>query len=197
MVTAVNLGIPVAHRKNYNIVYTLIPKPAELGHTNSLTSRFGQGAFPLHTDTAHWRQPARYVILGCVNPGRGRRKTQLLHEKSVCLPGKEQQLVDNAIFVVKRQAGSFLATIFQHEFMRLDFQCMLPVNKLAEEALVAIAERIEQEELIEVDWKPGRMLVIDNWRMLHGRASAQEEDGDRRMLRVLVGKSNNELDNCF
>jgi len=63
---------------------------------------------------------------------------------------------------------------------------MLPTNKTAEQAIVSICESLEQSNLIEIEWSPGRMLLIDNWRMLHGRASAREDDRDRELLRVLV-----------
>src|SRR5262245_17548310 len=53
------------------------PQPPNSAKANTLSSRYGTDAFPFHTDTAHWDQPARYLALFCVDPGEGQRETLL------------------------------------------------------------------------------------------------------------------------
>jgi len=39
---------------------------ASVPRAGSLSSYFGLGPLPLHTDTAHWNVPCRYLALACV-----------------------------------------------------------------------------------------------------------------------------------
>jgi hypothetical protein len=51
------------------IVEPILPEPVERARAGSLSSKFGLLPLPLHTDTAHWNVPCRYLLLACVNPG--------------------------------------------------------------------------------------------------------------------------------
>src|SRR5258708_33000235 len=64
-------------RRSPEPVRDIRPQPVHSAKQNTLSSRYGTDAFPFHTDTAHWDQPARYLVLYCVNPGEGNRATLL------------------------------------------------------------------------------------------------------------------------
>ena len=53
-----------------------------------------------------------------------------------------------------------------------------------------LAERLksfsEEAKRITIDWSEGDLLIIDNWRMLHGRGSAITIDSDRLLIKMLV-----------
>lgn len=144
--------------------------------------------FPLHTDTAHWFRPARYVVLACVAPGRGARKTQLLHWDSLNLTNADCESIRNGVFQIVRGKQSFLSQIIDHRlgFIRVDFQCMVPFGNIARDAQLCVETAVQVSPKIEIDWAQGRILIIDNWRILHGRASSKEEDSDRELIRVLI-----------
>lgn len=35
-------------------------------------------------------------------------------------------------------------------------------------------------------WRPGLVLVLDNWRMLHGRGPSEAPDSDRELYRISI-----------
>src|SRR4051812_36953265 len=47
-------------------VQRFTPKLASVAPPNIYSGTFGLGAFPLHTDLAHWHVPPRYFALRCV-----------------------------------------------------------------------------------------------------------------------------------
>jgi alpha-ketoglutarate-dependent taurine dioxygenase len=70
--------------------------------------------------------------------------------------------------------------------IRYDKDCMLPADAAFAHLPEALAEVIAASSPIGIEWKPDKVCIIDNWRMLHGRASGEEDDG-RRLERVLLG----------
>jgi alpha-ketoglutarate-dependent taurine dioxygenase len=61
----------------------------------------------------------------------------------------------------------------------------------AEQAFVAAGDlmeaAIERASVVALRWEAGDVAVIDNWRMLHGRAAGGVRDvGVRTLERVLV-----------
>ncbi|QGG57899.1 TauD/TfdA family dioxygenase [Paenibacillus sp. B01] len=69
------IGAPVESRIGAKIIDRLSPKDKDEAHKNSLSGVHGMNSFPLHTDTAYFRTPARYILLYSVNPGSGDRPT--------------------------------------------------------------------------------------------------------------------------
>src|ERR1700720_1820892 len=67
------LGKIVVDPRNPSPIREIQPQTLEDATPNTLSSRFGLGQFPFHTDTAHWKIPARYLVLYCVCRGRGGR----------------------------------------------------------------------------------------------------------------------------
>ncbi len=47
------------------VVHTISPKERSASTPNRYSENFGLGAFPLHTDLSHWRNPSRYLALRC------------------------------------------------------------------------------------------------------------------------------------
>jgi alpha-ketoglutarate-dependent taurine dioxygenase len=42
----------------------------------------------------------------------------------------------------------------------------------------------------EIAWEPGDLLIIDNWRCLHGRGLGADRARSRRLRRWMVGANN-------
>lgn len=57
-------------------------------------------------------------------------------------------------------------------------------------AAACFRERMKEAVPTFISWERGRALIVDNWRVLHGRAGGTGEDaGVRRLERVLVAES--------
>lgn len=185
---AIGLGTPVATRSGGSICDTLLPTEAKAANPRSLSRVHAFGEFPLHIDTAHWFTPCRYVMLACVSPGSANRPTLLMDTLRLPLTEYQSKLVHNTPLRVTNGRNSFFSTILSksRKFVRFDPGCMTPTTPEGGKAL-AILERQNWPDYIEtIRWKSGMVLVIDNWRMLHGRSQADCPDPNRRLLRISI-----------
>ncbi|ASG23865.1 alpha-ketoglutarate-dependent taurine dioxygenase [Nitrospirillum viridazoti] len=166
------------------------PQTAQTAKSNTLSSRYGTGCFPFHTDTAHWEQPARYLLLFCVSPGRGMRPTFLQDSRLWQLDDAEENLACRALWAVGHRRPR-LATIATRSSGRLtiryDMDCMRPMTAEAYQLKELLEGRIGIQPSIRIDWKAGSLLTIDNYRMVHARGDAVQPDPDRLLKRILVG----------
>lgn len=182
-----SLGRPIAARGD-ELVQELCPIATDEAFPRSLSALFGQGSFPFHVDTAHWTTPCHYIVLGCVEPGRDVRPTLLIDSRKLELTLEERLLLETTPIRIRCGRGSFYGTILSPDrrFIRYDPGCMEPMCSRGEEALKLLATERWSELEERIIWRKGRVVVIDNWRMLHGRASAGANDSPRKLLRVLV-----------
>jgi hypothetical protein len=182
-----NLGVPVPHKLSAPLIQSLTPRSHGSGTGKSLSKLFGMGSFPLHTDTAHWPVPARFVILADVG---------VLHDRPTLLLGRAEFLahfdpadVGHSVWKAPGPSGSFLCSLSFHTIegfgTRFDPVCMQPQNAAAQSVIDRFAAICP--EPIQITWKQNRLLVIDNWHVLHGRASSAMLDSGKRVLkRVLI-----------
>lgn len=182
------LGTPVFHRRSQNILHVLTPSRAENAQPNSLSSRHSTGAFPLHVDTAHWTTPCRYVILACAELRHGVRSTTLVDFKAMEILPKEREILHCLPYKVSNGRRSFYGTVLSkdREFIRYDPGCMRPAIKGHHELEQVFAENRIRSQTRKYVWEPGKVLIIDNWRMLHGRGDEETCEQDRTLYRVLV-----------
>lgn len=186
LAAARSLGRPVPHRTSGSLCQKLQPTDKRAANPRSLSRQYSIGEFPLHVDMAHWITPCRYVLLGCVDPGAGRRATTLLDVFRLNFPPAVMDLLYSAPFRVLNGRKSFFATIFSRDraFIRFDPGCMAPISSEGSSAQEAILKNSSNVESIA--WRAGRVLLIDNWRVLHGRSGSVCGDGERILLRVLI-----------
>jgi L-asparagine oxygenase len=166
------------------------PQPAHSAKQNTLSSRYGTSAFPFHTDTAHWDQPARYLVLYCVDPGDGNRATLLQDSYAWQLDDAEKELACRALWSIghvrprlrmlaRRTAGGLT--------IRYDKDCMRPMTAEARALDALIELRISSTVQKQIDWRPQCFLVIDNHRMVHARGKSDQADINRVLKRILAG----------
>lgn len=180
------LGKPLPVRTGEDVFTTLTPTTAKVARPNSLSRRFSCGEFELHTDTAHWVTPCRYIFLACVNSGGGGRPTLVLDTKRLPLTPNQRDLLLTAPVRVTNGRNSFFSTILSRErgFVRFDEGCMTGTTTTAAAALQVLKKKNWLRQVEEFQWRPGMGLVIDNWRILHGRGLAVTEDPSRKLLRI-------------
>ena len=183
------LGRPTPDFGDPDPVRRVSPQEAAEARTNTLSARHGLGAFPFHTETAYWPNPARYLLLHCIHPGAGRRPTLVLDSSQWHLSRADSRRLSTEVFkTVGRKV--FLSTLLDsrtpYPAWRFDPECMLPITRGAAQALRFATTLINDSSTLEVDWTPNSVLVIDNHRCLHARGVAQRIDKDRILARMLV-----------
>jgi len=183
------IGIPVKTRIGGCLIDRLSPKRKENAYKNSLSSIYELNSFPLHSDTAYYKIPVKYIMLYCKDPGTGGRSTYLYDTYKLTCTGDEFRFkLINTIFKVINGRNSFLTTLYNPSigFFRLDRNCMRYTTTEGEELLQEIDKFIQQDDIHEVNWSLGDLLIFDNWRFLHGRGSNKSEDFDRLLYRLSV-----------
>lgn len=185
---AQSLGQPVCGRNKRDLIETLRPTIKDFAKPNSLSNRFSLSAFPFHCDTAHWATPCNYLILGCANPGKCGRRTVLLNVDKMVSSPRESELLESSVFLIKNGRQSFYGSIIQHNglFVRFDPGCMTPTDEKSGQALELFQKKINEAEVAEVKWTKNRILIINNWRILHGRSMPLQPCSSRELRRVLV-----------
>lgn len=155
-------------------IQALTPRARGLAQSPSFSQNFGYGRFPLHTDTAFWEVPARYVVL--YMPEASNVDTVVLPSSAIReLLLRYKRL--NPIFVRKTVSGHRYSTPWfgpDSNFIVFDPCYMRPANKAALHFCETVEEYFDHSK--KVTWTGSKMIVLDNWRTLHGRMSAQSDD---------------------
>jgi alpha-ketoglutarate-dependent taurine dioxygenase len=169
-------------------IQTIAPRDQGAAPVSSLSHQFGLGPFPLHNDTAHWTLPCRYVILACAEVGSVRAPTLLADAHDPGFSDDERLLLHSSTFLVRNGGKSFYASLLdsRRRFIRFDPGCMEPMTTASVTAMQLYGMRRQRSRVIACDWEEGNVLIIDNWRMLHGRGNDVPADPQRRLLRVYV-----------
>jgi alpha-ketoglutarate-dependent taurine dioxygenase len=182
------LGTPTATRSGGNLCDTLLPTAAAAAKPRSLSKSHAVGEFPLHMDTAHWLTPCRYVMLACVSPGSARRLSLLMDTRRLPLSEAQSSLLHSTPLRVTNGRNSFFSTILSkaRPFVRFDPGCMTASLPEGVKTLSILEKKNWPDHIETVCWQAGTVVVIDNWRMLHGRGHTDCPDADRKLLRISI-----------
>jgi L-asparagine oxygenase len=178
--------------RNPEPVRDIRPQTAHVAKSNTLSSRYGVGSFPFHTDTAHWEHPARYLVLFCVSPGEGGRPTLLQDSRSWRFDDAEEDLACQALWAIghRRPRLSSIAVCSRGQLaIRYDMDCMRPMTADARKSKTLLESRIYARPCERIDWQAGKLLAIDNHRMVHARGEAEQPDPNRVLKRILIGEN--------
>jgi L-asparagine oxygenase len=190
---ASGLGKPVPMRVGRDVLQRLRPVPRHDARRRSLSALHGVGAFPFHTDGAHWIRPPHFLVMRCVDPGAGKRPTTIVDSHNIPLLPSERALLHRAIFIVDGDDNSrpFLDSILSDRWgtssaIRFDEGCMRPAHASFGLASALLKEAMRRRPVASIEWRMDDGVVIDNWRCLHARAISRRHDGDRLLERVIV-----------
>lgn len=157
-------------------VQSLVPHEKADATPNTYSGNYGRGEFPLHTDLAHWSLPPRYFVLRCV-VGADDVPTRLVDGLDLIAAVGEQRL-SRAVIQPRRPLGgqlSLLHLLDRHageKVLRWDDLFLVPVTGGGKSAFEAVKGHLAKMERIEITLsRPGDTLIVDNWRMLHGRGA--------------------------
>ena len=174
-------------------VQVLTPRHTNHAPANTYSGFFGIQAFPLHTDLAHWFLPPRYFALRCVIGSRS-VSTSLLDVKELISVVGRQHLIRVLVrprhplkrnqpllrLLSSREDGS--------QLFRWDSLFVVPATNGSQAICENIADGLASIEPVEVLLEnPGDTLILDNWRMLHGRSQVPIANEVRRVERAYFG----------
>ena len=180
------IGDPVDGRHG-RLFEDVVPRSVNEAHPRSLSRIHGLGALPLHVELSHRARPCRYVLLGCVDPGSGGAATTLLDRCGLDFGGDLTKEMGSAPVLVRSGRRSFYSTLLPRcrSWLRFDRDCIEPVGSRGAAMFGRVSRLIDGSRVGVHRWAAGDVLLIDNWRVLHGREAVAPGDG-RRMLRVMI-----------
>lgn len=167
-------------------------EPRNNGPPNTYSGLFGLGAFPLHTDLAHWSVPPRYLLLRC-GKGYADVPTLLLDGREI-VREMDADALERALVRPRRRQSGELRLLRLWSTPKPDTGCLRwdpvflqPASVQGQQAFGVLRDRLEiakptQAVMIE----PGEAIVIDNWRMLHARPAIPAGRRDRFLERVYL-----------
>jgi hypothetical protein len=180
------LGTRVAARAG-SLYEVIQPLSANDAHPRSLSARYGLSTLPFHTELSHRPKPCRYLLLGCVDPGSPAAATLLLDWRTLGFSQDELAFLEETPVLVRTGRRSFYSTILARggAFLRYDPGCLEAVDDRGRRAMQLIHDRAAAAPFDAHHWREGDILIIDNWRVLHGRSPSDQWSG-RRLARILI-----------
>ncbi len=161
----------------------------------SYSGMFGYGEFPLHSDMANWKMPPRYLVL-MAKRGSPSVQTPIVDSAwLVARIGKTE--LTRALVQPRRPVRGMLPLMRLLEprasgqsLFRWDQTFIKPVSPAGKSAFDSVVNLLEQAPRFNfcLD-KAGSAIVIDNWRMLHGRGAVAKDSKDREVHRAYLGEA--------
>ena len=154
----------------------------------SMSSLTGFAAQPLHTDGAHRPRPPRYILFRCLNPGEESCPTVVWtldwHALKRDWPA---DLARNGWLIQPSADTRFYGSVLERESegmhrIRFDMLCMAPPSG-AGSVTTAVACINRYAEVHSVTYAQDDCLLLDNWRVLHGRGEGAVFAKSRRLQR--------------
>lgn len=176
-------------------VQTLRPRPSSCATPNTYSGNFGLREFPLHTDLAHWAVPPRYVALR--STAAHNSVPTLLVDGLLIRQALGDQALRRALVLSRRPMGGrrqllCLAEPVSDEAtlrIRWDELFLRPATLQSATTCDAVQGAIQRIRAMEqVLGDPGDTLILDNWRMLHGRGPVPLQAQNRRLARCYLSE---------
>lgn len=159
------------------------------GPKGSFSYVVGYEQFPWHTDTAYWDVPARFLLLASEEANPCATTYQSFGEIKNSIADFDY-LMARAVYLMdvpgeKRYISPRFDILGKCGY-RLDFHIYRPVNEEAE-TLMRLVEKILEKNYLRHLWTGKNVVVMDNWRMIHGR-EAVSEDKNRLLKRIYINE---------
>ena len=182
-----SIGVPLPSPTG-ELIKRITPQTSEQSRPGTMSDQYGLEAFPFHTDTAFWPTPARYVLLKA--EGDIRRNTCLLSIPDLISKAGIPEKVKSSIWKIRTPQHAFYCSMsFKQSGVggyRYDPVCMMPANRPACFVRSVVDNLIANSKAQTIQWSPGDVVVLDNWRMLHSRGPAPQNEATRTLARIYV-----------
>lgn len=173
-------------------IQALKPREQSTELNNQYSGVYGLGDFPLHTDLAHWQRPPRYILLRCII-GSPTVATVVISSTDLFSELDEATLKRAVVRPRKKISDELcvLPIVYSENDMvgvRWDSLFLVPMNEAAKRVNSFIASYSWDNKRLNYVYlsQPGDTLIIDNWRMLHGRSAVQQSEKDRLLERAYL-----------
>ena len=172
-------------------IHRLTPKSKAESTPNTYSGQYGRHEFPMHTDLAHWFRPPRYLLLRCVQ-GNDEVSTKLLDGNKI-VSSLGARVLERALVKPRRliKGKLRLMRIFQSgtpSLFRWDKTYIVPASPAGEVGITAVINTLKEKNMVKVILENKTdTLLIDNWRMLHGRSAIPDGSDHRIIERVYLG----------
>lgn len=167
---------------------TELVQKASTKQGNSLSSRFGYGEFPLHTDGVGMPLPPSLILLRAKSEDCSMQPTRIASIEWPQESSKKHEVLTKTQMTVDIGTARFYSPVINRktnnrpEFIRYNPCCMIAPRAAAdfEETLDSL---VQSANVQEIHWKTGTVIALHNWRVLHGRGNAANEKTiGKRML---------------
>lgn len=177
----------VANILGISTVQSLAPRSKHQATPSSYSGIYGHDSFPLHTDMAHWCVPPRYLMLRCIHPDTKVKTTAV--QSNILFEQEDKIDIKRSLFRPRRRLDGRLTVmrLLEDDIFRWDPVFIKPLNTLARELSDRVSTRLQQIKPMQISLEyPGEFLIIDNWKMLHGRTSVENELSPRIIDRIYL-----------
>jgi alpha-ketoglutarate-dependent taurine dioxygenase len=185
-----NLGDPTREGEAVGIIRSFAQPIADRSGTTMLSTMATD--HHLHTDESFYATPSRYVLLHCWRPdpaGDGISLIATAEDALARLTAEERRNCARFRYSWRGVESPILAAMPGNAPPRLRFNIReadcLEKPRAAGDALAQRFARAADEAALELPLAEGDCLVLDNWRVLHGR-TAFAPDSPRLLKRVGV-----------
>lgn len=169
-------------------VHQLLPREKS-NRGNSYSDEYGFEEFPLHTDFAHWLIPPRFLLL--------RATSKTMPVSTNIFPYTEIEkvipstLLTKAIFAPRKPIMSRVLPVSLYDSIRKIYRWdqifIRPISKSSIEIKDKVLAVLKGSSPLSVCLQNrGDTLILDNWKMLHGRGSVVPELRKRLIERVYL-----------
>ncbi|WP_420590209.1 hypothetical protein [Bacterioplanoides sp.] len=154
----------------------------------TFSKNYGLSAFPFHTDTSFWGEPARYIVMGMLNKSSCSTNYISIDDLFDLYKGDFVREGQKSIYLIETFEGcKYTLPIFYRNGelgLRFDPNIMTPLSKHACSFHLKLQEAINSAEPERIEWVGNKAVIIDNWKYLHSRSAVKGED--REVLRVYL-----------
>jgi L-asparagine oxygenase len=173
-------------------IQALTPKESSSAAPNTYSGNFGLREFPMHTDLAHWAMPPRYIALRCIR-GTTLVKTRLIDGRDLVKTIGEAVLRITLMQSRRplrhgRQLLPLLQQIDAHcDLVRWDSIYLQPSNVFASTVREKVHTFLASATGMDIALADrGDTLILDNWRVLHGRSAVSRPLDGREIHRAYM-----------
>lgn len=175
--------------------HTLSPSKESSASPVSYSGIYGLSEFPMHTDMANWKLPPRYLVLWA-EAGSLDVSTPILDCRKL-FDSSERKILARALVKPRRPVQGRLPIMRLMEnsnnpnfYHRWDSVFLKPASPAGDDGMKLVSSKLERRQSHELRLsRSGDGVIIDNWRMLHGRSSVKERDTKRRVRRAYLGSA--------
>ncbi len=173
-------------------VQTLRPRTITEATPNTYSGQYGMNDFPLHTDLAHLPSPPRYFLLRCVVGAEA--VPTFLVDSALLISRVSAVSLARGLMVSRRPIEGKIRLLALRQradngewLLRWDRTFIRPASEAGASAAAKLTAALAKapRQLVTLQ-TPGDTLIVDNWRMLHGRGAIPHAARARLIERVYL-----------